>query len=162
MLSGYSNVTERLKKVAALAEASARSHAHDAVDPAYLALALIDEGEGVAATALHFHGFSLQTLRKDVERLLPPTLEMAGSNRVGLPDDGHAVLNAAHAEAVALGHRHLGTKHLLLGLLSDSRMGVAQLFEARAFPLAAARARIRWILESDPINPSPYISEQAV
>jgi hypothetical protein len=46
--SGDSSLTERTKHVLALAEATANAGGYASVSPVHLALALIDEGEGVA------------------------------------------------------------------------------------------------------------------
>ena len=162
MLINYSSVTERFKHIMALAEAAAQARGHDSVHPVHLALAIINEGEGVAATALQFHGFSLAPLRDDVSHLLPPAEPPVSPGSLELTLEGRAALTAAQFEATALDHRYLGSEHLLLGLLSEPRAPLAQLFGERGFHLAEARARIQWILQSDPQNPLPYISPQAV
>jgi len=163
MLINHSSATERVKQILTLAEAAAQARGHDSVHPAHLALGLIDEGEGVAATALQFHGFSLASLRDEVLGLLAPNGSPTTSPRhLELSAEGRDAWTAAQLEATALGHRYLGSEHLLLGLLSDPRAPLAQLFGARGFHLVEARARIRWILESDPLNPLPYVSPQSV
>src|SRR4051812_30585895 len=103
MLTRHWNLTERVMKILTLAEATAQSRGQDSVGPEHLALALIDEGEGVAATALQFHGFSLTSLRDDVIRLLPPaTLPATAPSRLELTMEGHSVFAAAELEATAL------------------------------------------------------------
>jgi ATP-dependent Clp protease ATP-binding subunit ClpC len=162
-LNGYSNVTERLKRVVVLAESIAKHHEHDALDAVHLMMGLIDEGEGVAATALQYHGFSLATLRENAASLLPSASAVRPAPvQLDLTAEGSAALEAAQAEAMALSHPYLGTEHLLLGLISATRSPLAQLLGAEGFDLSEARARIRWILESDPRGPRPYISTQAV
>jgi ATP-dependent Clp protease ATP-binding subunit ClpC len=156
MLNGYSNVTERLKRVVVLAESIARHHGHDGLDPVHLTMGLIDEGEGVAVTVLKYHGFSLATLRESAASLLPlASMDRRAPVKLDLTPEGRAALDAAQAEAKAFGHPYLGTEHLLLGLLSATRAPLAQLFGAEGFDLSEARARVRWILES---APRPYIS----
>jgi ATP-dependent Clp protease ATP-binding subunit ClpC len=157
------NVTERLKQVMALAERSALAHGHDAVSPAHLALGLIDEGEGLATTALQYHGFSLASVREDVEHLLGSPGNAATTPRsLELTHDAQAVVAVAQSEATTLGHSYLGTEHLLLGLLADPETPIAQLLTVRGFSVTEARARIQWILESDTHNPSPYIPPKAI
>jgi ATP-dependent Clp protease ATP-binding subunit ClpA len=111
-------------------------------------------------TALQFHGVSITALRADVARLLPPRSDTASSRATDLvlAPDAQAVFTAACAEAHALEHSYLATEHVLLGLLSDPDTAFAQMLAARHFTLIEARARIRWILESDPLDPPTYIS----
>src|SRR5688572_20299375 len=60
------NFTERSHRVIELASAFAAECGQSEVHPVHIAIAMIREGEGVAATALQFHGFSLGSLEREL------------------------------------------------------------------------------------------------
>lgn len=59
------------------------------------------------------------------------------------------VVARATAEARALGHPHVGTEHLLLGLLSDEGDGPALLLRDAGASLAAARHKVTEVVSSE-------------
>ena len=68
----------------------------------------------------------------------------------------------ARAEARALGHRYVGTEHLLLALMRDRDGSPARVLARQGLAFDEARARILWILTADPQNPAPFVAPTAV
>lgn len=111
--------TARARKAILLAREEASRLNHEYVGTEHVLLGLIREGEGVAATVLRKLGLTLESVRKEVERVIPPG---AGSQPYGdIPFTARAkkVLELAIAETEALGHNYVGTEHLLLGLIRE-------------------------------------------
>jgi len=118
--------TDRARIVLQLATEEARRYRHAFVGPGHLLLALIREGSGVAAVALHNLGVELRQVRLNVVRIILPEPTSVGAGR--LPQTPHAkkVIEFAIEEARLLHHDYVGTEHLLLGLLHDEEDVAAQ------------------------------------
>jgi hypothetical protein len=73
-------------------------------------------------------------------------------------DEAREVVVEATREARALDHRHVGTEHLLLGLLHD-RSGVGgRAFASLGVSRDDARARVMAVVRSDTVPPSDPVS----
>ncbi len=110
--------TERAQTAFELAHESARQYGHGYVGSEHLLLGLIRENNGVAAGALKAAGLSESAYVANM-------LEAVGQGEPGqqplqglTPRTKHIVEISA-AEAGRLGHKYIGTEHLLLGILHD-------------------------------------------
>ena len=140
--TGTMHLTPRTKKVLALAGEEAQRFGRDAVGTPHLLLGLVREGRGVAAGVLESLGAKLNTLRAAVETLPEDAEgEQEGDNDAGgtpwweqvdgsiAPDGRFDLLTArvkkvlvlAEEEARRLNHNHIGTEHLLLGLVREGK-----------------------------------------
>ena len=140
--TGTMHLTLRTKKVLALAGEEAQRFGRDAVGTPHLLLGLVREGRGVAAGVLESLGAKLNTLRAAVETLPEDAEgEQEGDNDAGgtpwweqvdgsiAPDGRFDLLTArvkkvlvlAEEEARRLNHNHIGTEHLLLGLVREGK-----------------------------------------
>lgn len=91
---------------------------HNYIGTEHLLLALIHEGEGVAAKALESMDIALEAALQQVEDIIgrgqaPPTGHIPFTPRA------KNVLELSLREALRLGHSHIGTEHLLLGLVRE-------------------------------------------
>jgi ATP-dependent Clp protease ATP-binding subunit ClpC len=74
-------------------------------------------------------------------------------------DDGRRAMELAHDEARDLGHPHVGTEHLLPGLLRLERGGAARVLAELGLTLDAAREQLRRIIgpvEAPPSDRIPF------
>ena len=148
------NPTERIRKILADAQEHARSHGSSGIEPLHLAVALLREGEGVATTAIRFHGGNPERLVLELEKELLPA---AGSPQSAeLSASSVELLEQAGAESRAMGHAYLGTEHLLLALLRNADAPAARILGQGGFSVDQARARIDWILLGPTQNPPPF------
>ena len=140
----YERFTDRARKVMQLANQEAQRFNHEYIGTEHILLGLVKEGSGVAANVLKNLDVDLRKIRLEVERIVQP-----GAGPRVLGDDGgfwlrlrnllrlgprwsqypltpRAVMAVRQAidEAWALGHAHVGTEHLLLGLVRETE-GVA-------------------------------------
>ena len=112
----FERFTERARRAVVLAQEEARKLDHGYIGTEHLLLGLIHEGEGVAAKTLESLGISLKTVREQV---------VARVGRGQRPPSGHIpfterakrVLELSLRESGQLGHRYIGTEHVLLALL---------------------------------------------
>lgn len=87
--------------------------------------------------ALRSVGIDLDQVRRSVEEMFGPgALDRGRGSRGGhipFTPGAKKVLELALREAIAIGHRHIGTEHLLLGLVRDERCSAARILSARGF-----------------------------
>jgi ATP-dependent Clp protease ATP-binding subunit ClpC len=151
-----SDLTPRAKQVLALARKEAERFNHSYVGTEHLLLGLIKLGQGVAVNVLQRMGLDLDGVRMEVERLVGshPKANMIGDTpytpRV------KNVLALAGKEAKALNQSHVGTAHILLGLLREGEGIVARVLKNLDVDLAQTRNEI--LKELDP-NSAPLESE---
>src|SRR4051812_39980465 len=114
----FEQFTDQARRVVVLAQHEARMLNHNYIGTEHLLLGLVDEGGGVAAKALESLGISLEDVRLQVEE----TIGHGVSTPVGhIPFTPRAkkVLELSLREALQLGHKHIGTEHILLGLIRE-------------------------------------------
>jgi ATP-dependent Clp protease ATP-binding subunit ClpA len=119
----FERFTDRGRRVLVLAQEEARLLNHSFIGTEHVLLGLIQEGDGVAAQALQAVGVTLQAARLKVEE----TIGMSGSPPSGSPPftpRAKKVLELAMRESLQMGHHHIGTEHLLLGIIREGE-GVA-------------------------------------
>ena len=113
----FERFTERARRVVVLAQEESGRLRHNHIGTEHLLLGLIREGEGVAAQALHACGVTLDEAREGVEGIVGYG-EGDASQKPFTPRSKR-VLELALREAQGLRHDHIGTEHLLLGLLAE-------------------------------------------
>jgi len=115
----FERFTDRARRVIVLAQQEARLLGHGYIGTEHLLLGLLADGGGTAAQALESLGVTLDAAREQVR-------EMVGEGQQ--PQQGHIpftprakrVLELSLREALNLGDDHIGTEHLLLGLLAEA------------------------------------------
>jgi ATP-dependent Clp protease ATP-binding subunit ClpA len=144
-MQGY-NFTERVRKVLAYAREEANELHHEYVGTEHILLALIHEGEGVASTVLQNLGVDAEAMRG---RMLGIIMQgKSDAHRMDLPYTSRAkkVLELGMHEARKLDHAYVGTEHLLLGLIAESKGIGAQVLTEAGVTLDAAREEVLRIL----------------
>lgn len=114
--------TQRAEKVFMLAENIAKSMGHKIIGTEHLLVALLEEGEGIAARALKELGLESDKVSAriiQVTGIKPPV-----SGEVGLSPRVKRVIQLATEEAVRQGVNYIGTEHILLGLVIEGE-GIA-------------------------------------
>src|SRR3989440_1460326 len=119
----FERFTERARQVVVLAQDEARAFVHNYIGTEHLLLGLLREEEGVAARVLEALDVSLEEVRAEVARIIGSGEELA-TGQIPFTPRGKKVLELALREALSLGHNHIGTEHILLGLVREGE-GVA-------------------------------------
>ena len=117
----FERFTERARKVVVLAQEEARHFNHNYIGTEHLLLGLLREDEGVAARALASLNVTLDEVREQVESIVGYGEEGTGAQAPFTPRS-KKVLELALREALQLGHNYIGTEHILLGLVRESRV----------------------------------------
>jgi prophage maintenance system killer protein len=134
----FRRFTDRARRAVHLAREEALLLRHDHVGTEHLLLGLLYEGEGVAAHVLESLGISREDVRGQVDEIIghgqsPPRGD------IPFTPAARRALRLALQESLQLGHRYIGTEHVLLGLLREAEGVAAQVLNR----LGADHARVR-------------------
>lgn len=141
----FERFTDRARRVVVLAQEEARALNHNYIGTEHILLGLIQEGEGVAAKALESMGISLEAVRTEVKDIIgagstPPTGYIPFTPRA------KKVLELALREALQLGHKYIGTEHILLGLIREGEGVAAQVLVKLGADLSRVRQQVIQLL----------------
>src|SRR5438094_492991 len=120
----FDRFNDRAKRVLALAQDEAIRFNHNYIGTEHLLLGLVREGEGVAARVLDSLGVELSKVRTAVEFIIGRGDSTTSPSEITLSPRTKKVIELAIDEARKLGHSHVGTEHLLLGLVREGE-GIA-------------------------------------
>ncbi len=149
------------RRALTLAHEEAHGYGHNYIGTEHVLLGIIREGEGVGARSLGSLGVDLRAAREAVEAIVGRVGYPAGEE---LPPPGwmpytprvRKVIGLAIEESRRLGDDHIGTGHLLLGIIHEGG-GVANVILEKAGALdKVARVRTRTLLDQrDAEGPTP-------
>src|SRR5690242_10704986 len=114
----FERFTERARQVVVLAQDEARALRHDYIGTEHILLGLLREEEGLAARVLESLGVTVEEVRAQVVRIVGEG-EEAVTEQIPFTPRAQKVLELALREALSLGHQHIGTEHILLGLVRE-------------------------------------------
>ncbi len=144
----FDRFTERARKVLSFAQEEARHLQHSFVGTEHLLLALVREGEGVAAKVLKNLGVvDLAQVQNLVETFVKLG-ERQVDGEVGTTKRVQKVIELAVDEARRLNHHYIGTEHLLLGLLREGEGVGAKVLAKLNINLEQARTQVIQVLAS--------------
>jgi ATP-dependent Clp protease ATP-binding subunit ClpA len=137
----FERFTDRARRVVVLAQEEARLLNHDYIGTEHILLGLIHEGDGVAATTLESLGIKLDSVRSQIEEIVghgksPPTGHIPFTPRA------KRVLELSLRESLELGHRYIGTEHILLGLIREGDGVAAQVLHKLGADLDRVREQV--------------------
>jgi uncharacterized protein (TIGR03435 family) len=113
-----------------------------AIEPEHILLGLLDEGKGLGSRILLETGATLGDFRSDLVGRLTKRERIPGAQEVPFSAAGERALQHAGEEADQLSHTHIGTEHLLLGLLREQGSAAADVLTARGLGIQATRHAI--------------------
>ena len=143
------NFTERVRKVLSMARQEAIRLQHDYMGTEHILLGLIREGEGVAAHVLGNLSVDLDRIHERVEESVRKGKATIALGELPYTSPAKNVLEFAMSEAHELNHSYVGTEHLLLGLLRESKGIAAQVLNSLGVTIDEARAETQKVLGSD-------------
>lgn len=141
----FERFTDRARRVVVLAQEEARMLNHNYIGTEHILLGLIHEGEGVAAKALESLDISLQGVREKVQEKIGPG-QNAPSGHIPFTPRAKKVLELSLREALQLGHNHIGTEHILLGLIREGEGVAAQVLVEMNADLNKVRQQVIQLL----------------
>jgi ATP-dependent Clp protease ATP-binding subunit ClpA len=146
---------DRAKRVLALAQDEAIRFNHNYIGTEHLLLALIREGEGLAARVLSSRGVELSKVRTAVEFIVGRGDATKSPSEITLSPRTKRVIEIAVAEAQRLGHGNVGTEHLLLGLVVEGEGIATGVIESLGIRLEHLRVILLSEMTGAPQTPPP-------
>src|SRR2546425_6758609 len=138
----FDRFNDRAKRVLALAQDEAIRFNHNYIGTEPLLLGLVREGEGVAARALDSLGIELSKVRTAVELTIGRGKATTSPSEITLSPRTKKVIELAIDEARELGHSHVGTEHLLLGLVREGEGIASGVLESLGVTLEKIRHQV--------------------
>ena len=139
----FERYTEKARRVIFFARYDASNFGSKTIAPEHLLLGLIREDKTLATRFfVSRQQFNPDAIRKEIEgrsvlrEKLPQTMELI------LTPESKRVLLYAHEESEKLQNRHIGTEHLLIGLLREERSMAAEILYERGLRLQTVRDEI--------------------
>ncbi|MBO3747502.1 hypothetical protein J5X84_15600 [Streptosporangiaceae bacterium NEAU-GS5] len=162
--SGHIPFTPRAKKVVELSLREALQLGHNYIGTEHILLALIREGEGVAAQVLLTLGTDLNRVRQQVIQLLHsyqgkgPAVNVPATALSPVPytEEAADVLAAADAEARMFGHDVTGCEHLLLSIAKTEYGAAAEALRS----LGAFWQAVYRMVEAAPISRGKHTGQR--
>jgi DNA-binding transcriptional regulator YhcF (GntR family) len=140
--------TDRVRTVLARAQDEAKRLGHDYVAPEHILIALLHEPDGVAWAVLLNLGAVPEDLVKKTEAAAGrPTRRVPGGKELAYTSMAKRVLELSVAAARRLGHDYVGTEHVLLGLLGDTRLRSREVLESAGVTLDVAESAVGHLLD---------------
>jgi ATP-dependent Clp protease ATP-binding subunit ClpA len=146
----FDRFNDRAKRVLALAQDEAIRFNHNYIGVEHLLLGLVREGEGVAARALHSLGVELSKARTSVEFMIGRGASSTTPSEIILSPRTKKVIELAIDESRKLGHSHVGTEHLLLGIVREGGSIGAGVLESLGVALEKVREQVIATLGQQP------------
>jgi len=137
----FERYTEKARRVIFFARYEASQFGSSYIETEHLLLGLLRED---AALSSHLRRSPLppETIRKRIEENSPPRERVSTSVDMPLSSACKAVLTYAAEEAERLRHRHIGTEHLLIGLLREEHSLAAKLLNEAGFNILQFREEV--------------------
>jgi ATP-dependent Clp protease ATP-binding subunit ClpC len=147
----FERFTDKGRKIIILAREEAERHQNDYLGTEHLVLAILRESDGIALMILKKMGLSTEQIRLEIERNLPGGGTTMTFGEIPFSPRVKKVIEYGVEEARLLGHNHIGSEHLLLGLLREEEgIGGKILRSLGANLLTARQLTVTFLRKSTP------------
>lgn len=150
----FERFTDKSRRAVVLAQEEARLMDHGYIGTEHLLAGLRHEGQGTAAKALGSLGITTDAVRAEIETAVgrgqdPP------AGHIPFTPQAKTCLERSLREALQLGHRSIGTGHLLLGLISGEDDVAVRILGRLGADLDQLRAQVLQEMEDHPEEQFP-------
>jgi ATP-dependent Clp protease ATP-binding subunit ClpC len=151
----FEKYTEKARRVIFFGRYEASQFGSPYIEIEHLLLGLLREDK--ALTNRFLRG-QVEAIRKQVEDHTIIREKVSTSVDLPLSNEGKRVLTYAAEEAARLSHQHIGTEHLLLGLLREETSFAAQILNEHGVRLSAVREELSQATEeAQPVTPKAFV-----
>jgi Clp amino terminal domain, pathogenicity island component len=137
----FERYTEKARRVIFFARYEASQFGAPYIETEHLLLGLLQEDK-----ALAFRFFTqrsdYQSIRQEIQNVTPLREPVSTSVDMPLSNESKRILEYAAEEAERLSHRHIGTEHLLLGILREEDCFATELLKKQGLSLSAIREEL--------------------
>jgi len=137
----FERYTEKARRVIFFARYEASQFGSPYIETEHLLLGLLREDKALTNRFLRQHS-SVESIRKQIEGHTTIREKVSTSVDLPLSNECKRVLAFAAEEAERLSHKHIGTEHLLLGLLREEKCFAAEILHERGLRLSSIREEL--------------------
>jgi ATP-dependent Clp protease ATP-binding subunit ClpC len=137
----FERYTEKARRVIFFARYEATQFGSPYIETEHLLLGLLREDKALTNRFLRSHS-SIESIRKQIEGRTTIREKVSTSVDLPLSQECKRVLAYAAEEAERLSHKHIGTEHLLLGLLREEKSFAAEILHERGLRLTTIREEL--------------------
>jgi ATP-dependent Clp protease ATP-binding subunit ClpC len=145
----FERYTEKARRVIFFARYEASQFGSPYIETEHLLLGLLREDKALTNRFLRSHA-SVESIRKQIEQHTTVREKVSTSVDLPLSNECKHVLAYAAEEAERLSHKHIGTEHLLLGLLREEKCFAAEILMERGLRLPAIREELQRTTQEKP------------
>lgn len=144
----HERFSDRARRALALANLEAIQLHHENLAPTHVLLGLLNVGGSVGVLALHNLDVDIEAMRADLAKRVEPGNKELHQAKLAQSAETRQVIHFAIEEARKLGHKYIGTEHLLLGILREGSNLAATALVSRGVKIEALREEILTLLRS--------------
>jgi hypothetical protein len=144
--------TERARRAIVLAREEAGRLRHDVVGPEHLLLGLVRIGDSSATEVLRRLGVSLEAVEGEVRRVLGDVAPARKVGEIPFSPEAKRVLELAIESAREPGLAHVGSEHVLIGILKQGQSAAAKILGFHGVQAESVR---RVLEEGDEVSGQP-------
>src|SRR5437773_1770560 len=137
----FERYTEKARRVIFFARYEASQFGSPYIETEHLLLGLLREDKALTNRFLRSHA-SVESIRKQIEGHTTIREKVSTSVDLPLSNECKRVMAYAAEEAEKLSHRHIGTEHLLLGLLREEKCFAAELLRKQGVSASSVREEL--------------------
>jgi ATP-dependent Clp protease ATP-binding subunit ClpC len=137
----FERYTEKARRVIFFARYEASQFGSPYIETEHLLLGLLREDKALTHRFLRGQQ-AVEEIRKQIEHATTIREKVSTSVDLPLSNEGKRVLAYAAEEAERLGHKHIGSEHLLLGLLREEKSFAAELLHERGLRASSIREEL--------------------
>ena len=153
-------LTPRAKKVLLYAQKEAKRLNHDYIGTEHILLGLIAVNEGVAIEALKLMHINLSMLRLEVEKAIGVGKSIVEQGMLPMTVGVRDLLLQALDEAKNMNFNFVGTEHLLLALLKQSKSVSARILRNLNVDIKELHSIVKNMLDSEFLPQNPDMDEE--
>lgn len=138
----FERYTEKARRVIFFARYEASQLGSHAIEAEHILLGLLREDKQLTLKFFHDPRSTVDSIRKEIEGRNPLGDKISASVDLPLSKSAKLVLSRAAEESDRLGHQHIGTEHLLLGILREEKSQACEILYERGLRLSQVRESI--------------------
>jgi uncharacterized protein (TIGR02246 family) len=147
----FERFTEKARRVIFFARYEASEYGSKCIDTEHLLLGLLREDVSLARKFLCEQA-GIETIREEIESEITRGERISTSVEIPLSEESKRILRNAGKEADRLGHKHIGTEHLLLAIFSEKDCLAARLLRERGLEPERLRAELARSSTASPVR----------
>src|SRR6476660_891684 len=153
----FERYTEKARRVIFFARYEASQFGSPYIETEHLLLGLLREDKALTNRFLRSHA-SVESIRKQIEGHTTIREKVSTSVDLPLSNECKRVLAYAAEEAERLSHKHVGTEHLLLGLLREENCFAARVLNEHGVHLSSVREELAKVMQdTQVIEPREFV-----